>query len=218
MPRTSRGSIGDQCYHVINRGNRRSTVFHRQSDYADFERLMFQASIRIPMRILAYCLMPNHFHFVLWPRGDRDLSRWMHWLMTTHVRRYRSGYKSIGRIWQGRFKAFPVQTDSYLLGVLRYVERNPVRAQLVHRAEEWKWSSQKWWGIANRPECLVDDLAEKPDNWNLFVNETQDQFEITAIRESVNRESPFGEQKWRLETAKKLGLESTLRRAERAEL
>jgi putative transposase len=67
---------------------------------------MAEASVRIRMRILAYCLMPNHFQLALWPRDDGDLSRRKHWLMTTHVRRYRRHYRSAGHVWQGRFKAF----------------------------------------------------------------------------------------------------------------
>ena len=137
MPRTARGSVGGYSYHVLNRGNARSAVFHKPDDYRAFVEIMAEASVRIPMRILAYCLMPNHFHFALWPRDDGDLSRWMHWLLTTHVRRYLRHYHSSGHIWQGRFKAFPIEGDEHLLTVLRYIERNPLRAHLVDRAEDW---------------------------------------------------------------------------------
>ena len=88
MPRSARASAGGYCYHVINRGNARAEVFHKQEDLAAFLRIMGEAGLRVPMRVVAYCLMPNHFHLVLWPRADGDLSRWMHWLLTTHVRRY----------------------------------------------------------------------------------------------------------------------------------
>jgi putative transposase len=88
MPRTVRASAGGFCYHAINRGNARAKVFHKDEDFAAFVRIIVEAGVRVPIRILAYCLMPNHFHLVLWPRGDGDLSRWMHWLLTTHVRRY----------------------------------------------------------------------------------------------------------------------------------
>jgi len=85
------------------------------------------------MRVLAYCLMPNHFHLALWPQADGDLSRWMQWVLTAHVRRYHRHYGSSGHVWQGRFKAFPIQADGHLLTVLRYIERNPVRAGLGGR-------------------------------------------------------------------------------------
>ncbi len=85
--------------------------------------------------------MPNHFHLVLWPYEDGDLSNWMQWLLTTHVRRYHRMYGTSGHVWQGRFKAFPIQQDEHLFVVMRYVERNALSAQLVTSAEDWRWSS-----------------------------------------------------------------------------
>ena len=122
MPRKPRISLGNICYHVLNRGNGRNTVFHKDGDYAAFLKLMDQANERTPMRLLSYCLMPNHFHLVLWPKLDGDLSKWMQWLTTSHVRRYHRHYNSSGHVWQGRFKSFPIQSDAHLLTVMRYVE------------------------------------------------------------------------------------------------
>src|SRR3954469_11960214 len=109
MPRTARASAAGYCYHVLNRGNARATGFHKDRDYDAFLEMMAEANLRVPMRIIAYCLMPNHFHMALWPREDGDLSRWMHWLLTTHVRRYLRHDQGSGHVWQGRFKAFPIQ-------------------------------------------------------------------------------------------------------------
>lgn len=141
MPRTARASVGGICYHVLNRGNGRMRVFHKEADYAAFLTLIGEAVERLPLRVLSYCLIPNHFHLVLLPRDDGDLSRWMQWLLTAHVRRYHRHYHGSGHVWQGRFKAFPIQRDEHLLTVMRYVERNPLRAKLVRRAEAWRWSS-----------------------------------------------------------------------------
>src|SRR3990172_9968876 len=143
MPRTARASAGGVCYHVLNRGNGRAKVFHKEGDYAAFVDLLAAANDRLPMRILGYVLMPNHFHLVLWPRAAGDLSRWMQWLLTSHVRRYHRHYHSSGHVWQGRFKAFPIEQDEHLIPVLRYVERNPLRAKglPVRKAERWPWSS-----------------------------------------------------------------------------
>ena len=82
MPRTARASEGGLCYHVLNRGNARVEVFHDPADYEAFLDAVAESSVRLAVRVLAYCLMPNHFHLVLWPVGDGDLSRWMHWLTT----------------------------------------------------------------------------------------------------------------------------------------
>jgi putative transposase len=114
MARTARASVGGVCYHVLNRGNARGGVFHKKEDYAAFLDLMEEASARLPMRSLAWCLIPSHFHLVLWPHGDGDLSRWMQWLMTSHVRRYHRHYHSSGHVCQGRFKAFPIEEDEHL--------------------------------------------------------------------------------------------------------
>ncbi len=130
MPRTARASVGGVCYHVMNRGNGRRQVFHKDGDYHAFVKAIYHACVEIPMPVLGYCLMPNHFHLVVLPENDADLSVWMHWLQNTHVRRYHKHYHSSGHIWQGRFKAFPIQEDEHLLIVLRYVERNPVRANI----------------------------------------------------------------------------------------
>ena len=86
MPRTARDSVGNVCYHVLNGGNARNTVFHKDTDYGAFLKLLNQAHDSVSMRLLAFCLMPNHFHLVAWPRQDGDLSKWMQWLTTSHVR------------------------------------------------------------------------------------------------------------------------------------
>jgi putative transposase len=141
MPRNPRAAQGGYCYHVLNRGNARRTVFHKDGDFAAFVTLLRQAGERTSTRLLAYCLMPNHFHLALWPRQDGDLSLYMRWLLTAHVRRYLKHYHSSGHVYQGRFRSFPIQEDEHLLTVLRYIERNPVRAGLVVRAQDWPWSS-----------------------------------------------------------------------------
>lgn len=215
MPRTARASVADICYHVINRGNGRAAVFHDETDYAAFMDVIEEACERIPMRVSAYCLMPNHFHLVLWPRGDGDLSRWMQWVMTCHVRRHHRRYKSSGHVWQGRFKAFPVQKDAHLLAVLRYVERNPVRAKLVERAEDWRWSSLTRIGTIGRAGSSRN-LARQtpvplPRGWRGHVNSAETLEELETLRNSVNRGAPYGGMRWAGRTAQRLGLEAAMR-------
>ena len=210
MPRRARASVGGVAYHVINRGNGRMRVFHRDGDYAAFVALLEQASQRHPMRLLAYCLMPSHFHLVLWPQADGDLSRWMQWLLTAHVRRYHALRGTSGHVWQGRFKAFPIQQDEHLLTVIRYVERNPLRAGLVRRAQDWRWSSLA--DDRGRPPTLLAAWpVDRPRDWRQRVNQPQTDAELAAVRASVHRGSPFGQDAWRLRTAVSLGLEASLR-------
>jgi putative transposase len=208
MPRTARSSVGGYCYHVLNRGNGRATVFHKPRDYQAFVALIAEAVLRQPIRLLAYCVMPNHFHLVLWPVDDGDLSRWMHWSPTTHARRYLAHYLGTGHVWQGRFKAFPIEEDEHLRVVLRYIERNPLRASLVERAEQWPWSS-----LCPSGEKPVMDPGPAPRaaGWIEAVNAAMTEAECASIRTSIRRNRPLGSEAWVRRTAEKLGLEASLR-------
>jgi putative transposase len=143
MARRHRYAPGGSLHHVYNRGSRKGLVFAGASDYIAFIRLVAEARSNRPMRILAYCLMPNHWHFLLWPKADGDLSRFMHWLTGTHGRRWREegGTQGQGAVYQSRFNTVAIEDDWHLLTEWRYVECNPVKAKLVARAEEWPWSS-----------------------------------------------------------------------------
>ncbi|MFA7534723.1 MAG: transposase [Desulfuromonadales bacterium] len=131
-------SAGLPCF---ERGNGRAEVFHKPADFAAFIKLIGVAKERFPVKVIAYCLMSNHFHLLAKPTEGEDLSRWMQWLMTTHVRRYHRHYGTSGHVWQGRFKSFIVQQDDHLLTAIRYVEGNPVRAGMVSSAKEGKLGS-----------------------------------------------------------------------------
>jgi putative transposase len=211
----SRISAGGLCYHVLNRANGRTTVFAHPEDYAAFLAVLTEACERLPIRLLAYCLMPNHFHFVVWPREDGDLGRWMSWLMTTHVRRYHAHHETEGRLWQGRYKSFPIQDDDHLLTVARYVERNPVRAATlgVSSAAAWPWSS------AADPSSVPFPLArpalhpvpvQRRADWLAWVDRPLTADEQEAIHRSIARGSPFGGSDWVAATAGRLGLSHTL--------
>ncbi|HEY2784365.1 MAG TPA: transposase [Fimbriiglobus sp.] len=209
MPRNPSASLGGYCYHALNRGNGRRAIFHDDRDYADFVQLLHEAGQRTTVRLIGYCLMPNHFHLVLWPRADGDLSGSMRWLLTAHVRRYHRRYRGSGHVYQGRFRSFPIQEDEHLLTVLRYVERNPARARLVERAQDWPWSS----AAANRPGEPVLDVGPvpRPAGWLRHVNTPQTEAEAEALRECIRRRRPFGDAAWIGRAAGRLGLESSLR-------
>ena len=141
MPRTARSIEQGMIYHVLNRGNGRMRLFHKEDDYDAFERVVAEALDRYPVDLLTYCLMPNHWHLVVRPRTDLALGRLMGWIGVTHVRRHHEHYhrRGAGHLYQGRYKSFPVAEDHYFLTLCRYVESNPVRAKLVARAEHWRW-------------------------------------------------------------------------------
>jgi putative transposase len=210
MPRTARASAADYIYHVLNRGNGRAEVFHRHADFDAFTQLTAEACSRLPMRVLGYCFMPNHFHLVVRPHRAGDLSRWMQWLLTTHVRRYRRHYGGSGHVWQGRFKAFPCQDDDHLVTMLRYVERNALRAGLVSRAEDWPHGSLAV--AAGRPIPVVLEPGPVPRDqaWIKRVNRPGSEAELEALRRSIARGAPFGTPAWSKATATDLGLQSSL--------
>ena len=209
MPRTARASAADICYHVLNRGNAKVAVFHDEDDYRAFVRLIAAAGERVPVRVAGYCVMPNHFHLVVWPRADGDLGRWMQWLMTSHVRRHHRRYGTDGHLWQGRFKSFPIQKDGHLLTVLRYVERNPLRAGLVRKASEWRWSSLA--GMVSEEAPARRCPVSLPADWADHVDRGDEPDELAVLRNSVNRGTPFGGPRWVRATAARLGLGATLR-------
>lgn len=215
MGRALRPLAGDLVYHVLNRAAGKRRVFEQPDDYAAFERVLVEAHERVAMRTLAYCVMPNHWHLVLYPREAGDLSRFMAWLTLTHTQRWHAWHRSTGTgaLYQGRFKAFPVQADEHLLTVCRYVERNALRAGLVQRAEDWRWCSlwRRVAGLRSDSDWLAAWPLPQPDDWLAWVNQALTPAELEALRRCANRGQPFGRQHWVQSTARQLNLEATLR-------
>jgi len=190
MPRIVRGLADNIIYHVINRGNGRQEVFHKDKDYEAFMKLIKEAKERYPVKLFGYSLMPNHFHMAVKPEKGEELSKWMQWLMTSHVRRYHRHYGSSGHVWQGRYKSFMIQEDSHLQMAMRYIEGKPVRAKLVQSAREWQWSSHE--ETEGKKERLLTDAV--------------------PIRMSVNRQALFGDATWQMKICKEFGMESTMKK------
>jgi len=211
MPRTARSLVAGGHYHLINRGNDRSVVFHQPSDYQAFLRMIELAQQEIRLALLAACLMPNHFHLVVAQVGARDISRWMQRLLTTHTHRHHLRHSTSGRVWQGRFKAFPIEQDDHLLTVMRYVERNALRAGLVECAEQWPWGSLAWRMNGSCGPRLSEPPIPLPSDWTSRVNCPQTPAELEALRTAVNRQQPYGDKVWIAETAERLGLQSSRR-------
>lgn len=198
MPRRRRMPQADVVYHVMNRGARKSRLFDSDSDYRAFLVIVADALTRFDVAFFAYIVMPNHWHFVLSPRRNHQLSRFMHWLETTHVRRWCLAKNADGQgaVYQGRFKAIPIQTDRHFLWVCRYVERNALRANLVDRADDWRWSSL-WQRLNDQhAPALSEWPMGAPTDWLNHVNMPQTDAELDAFRQAVNIGSPFGDEDW----------------------
>jgi len=214
MPRPLRTAPGGFVYHVLNRANSKRRIFHQDRDYLAFEQVLGEVQTRIPMRILAWCLMPNHWHLLLWPPADGDLSDYMRLVTLTHTQRLHAHRASAGtgQIYQGRFKSFVVQDDAHFLAVSRYVEANALSGHLVRNAEEWRWGSL--WrvhrGRQDEPPRLHAWPVPRPGEWLSYVNQPAAAPETDALRRCARRGCPYGDESWVAATAHQLGLQSTL--------
>lgn len=202
-------------FHVLNRGVGRMKLFKKDEDYNAFERIIQETLEHCPMRICSYCLMPNHWHFLLWPEKDGDLARFMQRMTNKHVQRWQQHYDVVGEghIYQARYKSFPIEGDDHFYRVARYVERNALRANLVDRAEDWPWNSL-WCRLNGSPEetaLLGPWPIPRSRHWLEYVNGVETEAELKALRRSVNKGQPYGSTQWVARVSKQLGLQSTLR-------
>src|SRR5277367_3394373 len=178
MPRRLRVSTGGQAYHVLNRAIGRGELFDDNADYLAMERVIERTHKRLPIRIISYCLMPNHWHLVLWPKDDGELSEFMRLMTVTHTQRWHAHHHTAGTgpLYQGRFKSFPIQQDEHFLTVCRYVERSARRANLVESARKWPRGSLAKRALKVPPRWLLPMdrwPVEPPGNWSRYVNRPQ---------------------------------------------
>ncbi|MFZ2522842.1 MAG: transposase [Minisyncoccia bacterium] len=215
MPRQNRVSVGDTVYHVINRSNGRVKIFNTDADYRHFEGLLEEGRELTGMRILSYCIMPNHWHLVLYPKNDTDMGEFMRWVTTTHVRQRRVATESVGEghLYQGTYKSFPVETDKHLVDLIRYVEQNPLRAKLVKNVQDWKWSSlwRREIGTIQQRKILSKLPTVLPSNYLSSVSEIYNTDKLEKVRYSVNKGMPYGSEKWVSRMIKKYRMENTTR-------
>ncbi len=143
MPRQRRSSLDAPFFHVINRSVRKAPIFRRPPDYRAFLGVLQEGLDRFPVRLVAFCLLSNHWHLVLEPAGTEGMIRFMHWVTTTHAARWHKHRESRGQgpVYQGRYHSVPIDGTGDLIRACRYVERNALRAGLVRRAQDWPWCS-----------------------------------------------------------------------------
>ena len=165
------------------------------------------------MRLFAFTVMPNHWHLVLQPRKDGDLQKFMNWLTLTHTQRWHAqhGTTGYGHLYQGRYKSFLCEEDKYFLQLVRYVERNPLRANLVDKADTWQWGSiyRRMRGSPEQKKILSEWPVRVPSDYPSFLNEPQTLVELESIRIAMRRGNPFGSEMWMDNAVKKFNLETT---------
>jgi len=195
MPR--RWRVDRQICHVCNRAAAKLAIFKTGSDYRAFLRLLHETKIAAhgAIKLYGYCIMPNHWHLIICPDSTAGLSQFMHRLTSLHARNYLADHpERSGAIYQGRFRCVPVQDGRHLKTVLLYVDRNPLRARLVGRAEDWLWSSILGHaGEENDP--LLDPLpGELFTDWRARVNEVGPMDDLT--RTALRTNAPVGDAEW----------------------
>jgi putative transposase len=196
-------------FHVLNRAAGRRKLFDKDEDYAAFLRVLERTLENAPMRLCAFCLMPTHWHLLLWPQHDGDLARFMQKLTITHVRRWVEYRRVVGQgsLYQGRYKSFAVEDDVHFTTVARYVERNPVRAGRVRQAQRWRWSSLGQHASENVPLIPLSPWpVRRRGDWTEWVNQPQTPAEEAAVLRSLQRNRPFGSEKWTAKMEKLLDL------------
>ena len=219
MPRPLRPIADGLVYHVINRGNNRQTVLETEGDYLAFLKAIADLKQRQPFQLYGYCLMSNHIHLLIRTQ-ESSISRIVQSLLVSHTHRYHRFQGSSGHVWQGRFKSPVVQDDDHLLTVLRYIEANPLRASLVQRAGDYRWSSFGCHG-EGRDDALLDPVvpytalaaypAVRQRRWSAYVAETPEGTELAAIRRSSEAGLPYGESAWVDRLSRRLELDLTIR-------
>jgi len=188
MPRPLRKLPAGSVVHVVNRGNDKRLLFENRREFEDFLQLVSWAKGQCAARIVAYCIMSNHWHFVFWALCDGDVSRFLHRLTTTHAKSWRRRTRTVGcgHVYQDRFHGSKIFSEQYYYNVLRYVEQNPLRAGLVRHSRDWQWSS-----LAERLGCgrnLLDEgPVDLPMDWPLLVDENLSDSTIEDIRASLQR-------------------------------
>jgi putative transposase len=214
MPRHARVSPDGFVQHVLNRGDHRETLFHKPGDFRAFLLVIADAADRVPMRILAYCIMRNHFHLLLWPYQGNDLPDFMNLVMNIHIGRYLRHYPpaSPGHLYQGRYTNSIVETGTSVLVVAKYVEANALNAGLVTRAEDYRWSSASPYATDDERPILATWPVEKPKNWLTLLNLRTPARELMQIKESAARGAPYGSAAWVERMVKEHSLEHTIRR------
>jgi REP-associated tyrosine transposase len=216
MGRLPRPIEDNLVYHALNRGNNRADIFADPEDHEAFLLALGKTRQRYPFRLFGYCLMTNHFHLLLCPAPGQSISRILQSLTVAHTWRYHKRHRSVGHVWQGRFKSPVIQDDTHLLVVLRYIEANPLRAGMATDPGDYRWSSYPAHGLG-RPDPLLSPLpeleslgrtpAERQARWRRKVQTPQGGDEILWVRESVRTGKPLGSPEWVEARIRGLGLD-----------
>ena len=215
MVRQPRLDIADEIYHVINRANARWRIFKTARDYGVILDSLEETLEKFPLDIFSFCIMPNHWHFSIRPHQNGDIGKFFGKFTQKVTQRWHVAHHTTGsgHLFQGRFKSFLVEQNSYFLQLMRYIEANPLRAKLVIRAEDWQWSSLylRMHDLGRSQKLLAPWPIDIPKDYLKFVNQLLPKTNLDSIRRSVVRGNPLGSEVWVQQAVRKHGLDYTLR-------
>jgi len=200
MPRSSRCVFANIPHHITQRGNRREDVFFNEEDRKIFLDLLKKYSEKYFVKVIAYCLMTNHIHLILVPTTEDGLEKVLRPLHMRYAQKINKNKGWQGHLWQGRYFSSPLDED-YLWECIRYIENNPVRAKMVNKAEEYKWSSARYHCrldvselFSNEKEWL--DKIKSINNWSKWLTEKEDNMKLEIIRRNIEKGLPCGSEKF----------------------
>ena len=200
MSRPLRIEYPGAWYHVMNRGRRREVIFPGPEDYQRFVELLQEGSSMWGVRIAAYCLMPNHYHLLV-QTPDANLSRFMRHVDGVYTQRFNRSHECDGSLFRGRYKAILIEADTYMLDLVRYIHRNPLRAGLVSRLDRYRWSSHKAYLSRSRRwswlyselvlSMLCQTVGDSADAYREFMQQ-EESGKLTAVLSKKNVPSVLG--------------------------
>lgn len=216
MGRQPRLLIPGYPHHIVQRGHDRNAVFVNDSDYQYYLDNLIEWKSKYDVSVYAYCLMTNHVHLILTPNREGDaISRLMRRLSARQGRRVNRLEQRIGTLWAGRFKCSVIDRDDYLMACLRYVELNPIRAGIVSRPEEYRWSSYAqriglcndvWIDVDPVTSTLGKTLATRRRAYARFVEQGVPGSELALIRKALNRNQLTGSNRFSDEIERRTGI------------
>ncbi|MCM8763314.1 MAG: transposase [Candidatus Omnitrophica bacterium] len=183
MPRAARTLPQSGYLHVICRGNNHKKIFYSQSDFRIFYKIAYALKLEEGIKILHYCFMPNHVHFLIGLTKKSQLARFMKRLCLKYFYSYQRKYAYSGHLWHSRFKSKIIEDDAYFIQCGKYIELNPVRASLVKQPQDYLFSSYRYYAQGTQDKLIDTDpfyltLADTPE-------ERQQHYQKTIINEIV---------------------------------
>jgi putative transposase len=215
MARQPRLDIADQIFHVINRSNARWDIFKTEKDFQGVLKSLVETFELIPIDIFAFCIMSNHWHFIVKPKANGDMAQFFGKFTQKATQRWHAKHGSVGtgHLFQGRFKSFLVEKDDYFFQLAKYVEANPLRAAMVKKAEDWPWSSLslRLKNLELAKKILVPWPVDIPKNYLNLINQPLPKVQLDNIRTSLEKSRPLGSEGWVARQVNKYNLGYTLR-------